>query len=109
MTTETTSVDPAHDQVLDDREAALLLKVEVRVLQAAARRGEVPGRKIGRAWRFSKLALMGWLQHENERPVVYPIQPVAPPTKKRPPPLPPAERWPFKDDETKENQPRRKK
>jgi len=109
VTNERSSRDEIIDQVLDDREAAQLLKVEVRVLQAAARRGEVPGRKVGRGWRFSKLALMRWLQHEKERPVVCPIQPVVSPTKKRPPPLPPARRWLFEDDGDKGNPPKRKR
>jgi hypothetical protein len=48
-------------EVLTLGEAASLLRVdEVQLLQAA-RRGEVPGRRIAEAWRFSRAALIAWL------------------------------------------------
>jgi hypothetical protein len=48
-------------QVLTLAEAAALLRVEPSALERAALGGEVPGRQIAGAWRFSKAALIAWL------------------------------------------------
>jgi excisionase family DNA binding protein len=50
-----------HDAVLDLAEAAELLRVSENDLQALAESGEVPGRRIGSVWRFSRQALLHWL------------------------------------------------
>ena len=47
--------------VLTQSEAAAFLRVEADELQEAAERGEVPARRIGKEWRFSRLALTDWL------------------------------------------------
>lgn len=52
--------EPVND-VLTLGEAAALLRVEERALAAAAGTGEVPGRRIGEEWRFSRPALLDWL------------------------------------------------
>ena len=48
-------------EVLTAAEAAELLQVEEADLLALAERGELPGRRIGDAWRFSRAALLTWL------------------------------------------------
>jgi excisionase family DNA binding protein len=48
-------------EVLTASEAAALLRVDEAALLAAAAQGELPGRRIGEEWRFSKAALLGWL------------------------------------------------
>src|SRR5919202_1148379 len=53
----------ASADVLTLDEAAELLRVEPRTLRALAARGEAPGRKIGREWRFSRQGLLDWLAH----------------------------------------------
>ncbi|HZS20577.1 MAG TPA: helix-turn-helix domain-containing protein [Pseudonocardiaceae bacterium] len=50
-----------HDAVLDLTEAAELLRVSENDLSALAESGEIPGRRIGGAWRFSREALLNWL------------------------------------------------
>jgi excisionase family DNA binding protein len=52
------------DEVFSVAEAAELLKVTERALLDAARRGQVPGRKVGRSWRFSKQKLLSWLRQD---------------------------------------------
>ncbi len=48
-------------EVLLVGEAALLLRVSTKTLMKLARSGEIPGRKVGRAWRFSRTEVMAWL------------------------------------------------
>ena len=49
------------NEVLTLEEAAELLRVEERVVERLAARGELPGRKLGREWRFTRAALLEWL------------------------------------------------
>jgi excisionase family DNA binding protein len=48
-------------EVLDAAGAAALLLVDEPAVVALAERGEVPARRIGDAWRFSRRALLEWL------------------------------------------------
>lgn len=48
--------------VLTAEEAAALLRVSTKTLLALAREGEVPGEKVGRAWRFLRAELLGYLR-----------------------------------------------
>jgi len=52
----------ADEQVLDAGAAAELLKVSTKTLLRLARGGEVPGRKVGRSWRFERGDLIAWLR-----------------------------------------------
>jgi excisionase family DNA binding protein len=47
--------------VLTLAEAAELLRVAVGVLKTEAESGRIPGRMIGGEWRFSRVAVLGWL------------------------------------------------
>lgn len=47
---------------LTTREAAELLGVSQQTVLRLARRGELPGRKVGWEWRFSQRALIRWLE-----------------------------------------------
>ena len=52
------------DAVLSIDELADYLKLSKSTLYHLARRGDVPGQKIGRHWRFHKAAIDKWLgQH----------------------------------------------
>ena len=53
--------------VLNLEEAAKYLKVAAVTLGRQVRAGEVPGRKVGNQWRFSREALGKWLQNPPER------------------------------------------
>ena len=57
-----------HDepQVLTPEQAAELLQVDVKVVLELAEAGELPGRKLGDAWRFARTALLAWLSATAE-------------------------------------------
>jgi excisionase family DNA binding protein len=50
------------DQVLTATEAAMLLRLSRDSLYAAANRGDIPHRRVGRRMLFSRAALLEWLQ-----------------------------------------------
>ena len=56
---------PGQSEVLTTTELAELLQVEEEMVRALARRKELPGRKIGRDWRFSRAAVLAWLANES--------------------------------------------
>jgi excisionase family DNA binding protein len=63
--------DPPPDdlpEVLNLDETAALLRVRKRVLSDMANRGEIPARKVGREWRFSRPKLHDWLGTEIDAP-----------------------------------------
>ena len=48
--------------ILNVLETSVLLKTSPRVILNMARRGTIPGRKIGREWKFSRSAIEKWLE-----------------------------------------------
>lgn len=46
-------------------EAARFLRLPPKYIQEKVETGEIPGQRIGRAWRFSTAALKGWLRFQN--------------------------------------------
>ena len=56
----------AHEphEVLSLEEAGELLQVGTEDIEALAEAGELPGRKIGSSWRFSRAALLAWLRND---------------------------------------------
>ena len=51
----------AAPEVLTVEQAAALLQVEPAEVEKLAEAGELPGRRIGDAWRFPRAALLEWL------------------------------------------------
>jgi excisionase family DNA binding protein len=49
------------DEVLTLDEVAGLLKLPIEAVRSRVERGEVPARRFGEEWRFSKLAVLAWL------------------------------------------------
>ncbi|MGH2698153.1 MAG: helix-turn-helix domain-containing protein [Actinomycetota bacterium] len=49
------------DDVLTSAEAAAFLKVNPRTVVEEAKRGRLPGRRMGKGWRFSRKVLEDWL------------------------------------------------
>jgi excisionase family DNA binding protein len=49
------------DDVLTSSEAAAFLKVSTRAVLEEAKRGRLPGRRVGKGWRFSRKVLEAWL------------------------------------------------
>ena len=56
--------------VLTLDEAARYLRLAVETVEKLAVHGGLPGRRIDEDWRFSKLALEGWLQGLDPRNVL---------------------------------------
>jgi excisionase family DNA binding protein len=52
-------------EVMNVEDAALLLDVSVWTIRDMAHYGKLPARKVGRAWRFSRQALLQWLKVEE--------------------------------------------
>jgi len=48
-------------EILTPHDAAKYLSVHVRTIYRLAKKGEIPGRKIGGSWRFKKNTLDEWL------------------------------------------------
>ena len=49
------------DDVFTSAEAAAFLKVGNRTVLDEAKRGRLPGRRVGKEWRFSRRVLEQWL------------------------------------------------
>jgi len=50
------------DEVLDVDAVAEWLDIGVNLVRKLAFEGKIPARKVGREWRFSKRALLAWLE-----------------------------------------------
>lgn len=48
-------------EILNIDGAAALLGVSVKTFSKVLREGDVPGRKVGREWKFSRQALIDWI------------------------------------------------
>jgi excisionase family DNA binding protein len=55
------------DEVLTLDEVAALLKLPSDAVRSRVERGEVPARRFGDEWRFSKLAVLAWLADGDGR------------------------------------------
>ena len=51
--------------VLNAEEAAEFLGFNPYTIREKARLGEIPGRKIGREWRFSRRQLLEWIEEDS--------------------------------------------
>jgi excisionase family DNA binding protein len=58
-------VETRTKEVLNAEEAAEFLGVNPYTIRQKARLGEMPGRKVGKEWRFSRQALLQWLAGED--------------------------------------------
>jgi excisionase family DNA binding protein len=52
-------------EVLTPAQLAELLQVDEETVVALAERGELPARKLGEEWRFSRAAVLAWLGDEH--------------------------------------------
>ena len=48
---------------LTPMETAKTLQISQMTVYRLAQKGDLPGRKVGRSWRFSRLALENWLNN----------------------------------------------
>jgi excisionase family DNA binding protein len=57
----------AGPDVLTVDQLAELLQVDAKTVRSLAAKGELPGRKLGRHWRFSRQAVLDWLATPERR------------------------------------------
>jgi excisionase family DNA binding protein len=63
-----TTPDPMPDrEILNIDGAAAFLGVSVKTFSKVLREGDVPGRKVGREWKFSRQALIEWIGSSRSR------------------------------------------
>lgn len=56
---------PVHAlEVLTLEQLAALLELDVDAVRALVEQGDIPGRKLGEQWRFSRAAILEWLGGE---------------------------------------------
>lgn len=55
------------DNILDAVQAAELLKISKGTLLKLAQEGRIPAQKVGRQWRFSRQALLKWLEGQVQK------------------------------------------
>jgi excisionase family DNA binding protein len=55
------------EEVMGPEQAALFLRIDVKVILELAEGGKLPGRKLGKEWRFSRTALLAWLSTTETR------------------------------------------
>ena len=53
--------------VLTLEQLADLLQVDEKTVRSLAAKGELPGRKVGRDWRFSRQAVLDWLARPERK------------------------------------------
>ena len=56
---------PEDQEILNAEEAAQVLGISARLVLKLARDGEIPGKKLGREWRFLRSALRRSLGEDN--------------------------------------------
>jgi excisionase family DNA binding protein len=54
-------------EVMNVEQAAVLLQVDDKIVLELAEAGELPGRKLGSSWRFSREAVLAWLAGNVEQ------------------------------------------
>jgi excisionase family DNA binding protein len=60
------------EPLISTDEAAGLLGIHIKTLQLMARKGRIPGKRIGKFWRFRKSELDAWLRDDiNYRSYAY--------------------------------------
>ena len=58
---------PPEQEILNIEDAAALLGVSVKTFAKVLREEDVPGRKVGREWKFSRRALIDWVGSAHSR------------------------------------------
>lgn len=58
---------PDEPEILNPQEAAEFLRVPLLTVYRQAKAGRLPGRRIGREWRFSRTVLLEWLAAGPDR------------------------------------------
>lgn len=56
----------AYGNVLTIDDLSNYLKISKSTLYLLVRQGQIPSQKIGRHWRFSRIVIDSWLQHNHK-------------------------------------------
>lgn len=59
-------MQPASDEVLTADDVASLLRVSSKTVKRMAGDGRIPAQRVGRAWRFSRAAVLDWLSRAEQ-------------------------------------------
>jgi excisionase family DNA binding protein len=62
------AMEGGEPDVLTAEQLAQLLQVDEKTVRSLAAKAELPGRKIGRHWRFSRQAVLDWLANPEHHP-----------------------------------------
>ncbi len=54
------------EPLLSSEQAAAILRLNPKVVERKAKRGEIPAFKLGRSWRYRASALDGWINSRLE-------------------------------------------
>ncbi|MCM2279339.1 MAG: helix-turn-helix domain-containing protein [Oligoflexia bacterium] len=57
----------AENKIMNMEELAELLRITETTAYQLVRSGEIPGRKVGREWRFLREQVLEWLQHNDKK------------------------------------------
>lgn len=60
-------INNANDYVMTLEELAIYLKVPKSTMYKLVQEGRVPGQKIGKQWRFAKVAIDRWLDTQSKQ------------------------------------------
>ena len=75
-----TTPNPMPDrEILNIDGAAAFLGVSVKTFSKVLREGDVPGRKVGREWKFSRQALIDWVGDSRSHSFLDAVDEPAPP------------------------------
>ncbi|MGB2953059.1 MAG: helix-turn-helix domain-containing protein [Gaiellaceae bacterium] len=61
------AVSATEPDVLTVEQLAGLLQIDEKTVRSLAAAGEIPGRRLGRHWRFSRQAVLDWLATPERR------------------------------------------
>jgi excisionase family DNA binding protein len=67
----TTAEKAAAPEVMSVRELADYLRISVHTVYRLAERGRLPGRKVGKHWRFHRDVIVNWLATHQEEDALY--------------------------------------
>lgn len=59
--------EPETEEVLTADDVARLLRVSAKTVKRMAGDGRMPAQRVGRAWRFSRVAVLDWLASSDRR------------------------------------------
>lgn len=65
------SMKTGNPEVMSVRELADYLRISVHTVYRLAEQGKLPGRKVGKHWRFHRDVIVAWLATHREEDALY--------------------------------------